>query len=521
MPKLHHTGTGSSTGAGAGPSAPAGQVLARALSDLQAGRSAAAQTACEELLAREPGNPDALHLLGWLALQTGQRQRAVELIGRAAELRPENAGFFADLAVAQAGLGRDTEAIGSYRRVLMLQPEHALALGGLGSLYRKRGQLDDALDCFQRAVAVEPEVVTLHRNLGGLLRELSRTDEAAACLRRALEIEPEDPDLLKDLGRLEADLGRWSEALVCYRRVIDANPDDAEALNRIGGVHRSMGDIAAAVEAYERATEAHPDFAKAWSNLARMRLTAGQAQAALEAAETAVRLDPGGSCSALADQAAALHELGRSLEAQALLAYDRLVYVGRLEPPPGYRDLAAFNAELARAVRDHATLVYEPSTKTTRGGWQTGELFDGTEPFKSLELLVRGAIQTYMAGLPHDPQHPFLAQKLRQFRLTAWGVVLGSQGHQESHTHPSGWVSGVYYVSLPGGIGRDSADRSGWLEFGRCDRRFKLQRPPQTRAFRPEEGLVVLFPSFFWHRTIPFESDGRRISIAFDAFGQS
>ncbi len=35
-------------------------------------------------------------------------------------------------------------------------------------------------------------------------------------------------------------------------------------------------------------------------------------------------------------------------------------------------------------------------------------------------------------------------------------------------------------------------------------------------VIRPETGLLVLFPSFFWHRTIPFQGGGKRISIAFD-----
>jgi hypothetical protein len=32
----------------------------------------------------------------------------------------------------------------------------------------------------------------------------------------------------------------------------------------------------------------------------------------------------------------------------------------------------------------------------------------------------------------------------------------------------------------------------------------------------PYEGLMVLFPSYFYHRTIPFEGDSARISLAFD-----
>jgi hypothetical protein len=39
---------------------------------------------------------------------------------------------------------------------------------------------------------------------------------------------------------------------------------------------------------------------------------------------------------------------------------------------------------------------------------------------------------------------------------------------------------------------------------------------PEVRFYRPEEGLMFLFPSYFYHRTVPFESGRPRVSIAFD-----
>ena len=36
------------------------------------------------------------------------------------------------------------------------------------------------------------------------------------------------------------------------------------------------------------------------------------------------------------------------------------------------------------------------------------------------------------------------------------------------------------------------------------------------KAVRPEEGLLLLFPSYFYHGTVPFEAAEPRISIAFD-----
>ena len=40
----------------------------------------------------------------------------------------------------------------------------------------------------------------------------------------------------------------------------------------------------------------------------------------------------------------------------------------------------------------------------------------------------------------------------------------------------------------------------------------------QTRhTVRPQPGMLVLFPSYFWHGTVPFKSDQPRLTVAFDA----
>jgi hypothetical protein len=39
-----------------------------------------------------------------------------------------------------------------------------------------------------------------------------------------------------------------------------------------------------------------------------------------------------------------------------------------------------------------------------------------------------------------------------------------------------------------------------------------LTRPPPVWTIQPREGLLVLFPSYVFHRTIPFTGDRQRIS---------
>ena len=68
---------------------------------------------------------------------------------------------------------------------------------------------------------------------------------------------------------------------------------------------------------------------------------------------------------------------------------------------------------------------------------------------------------------------------------------------------------------------RTEAAEAGWIEFGRPPSSFNCTIEPEVKTHRPEEGLMLLFPSYMYHRTIPFETEEERISIAFDVLPQN
>jgi uncharacterized protein (TIGR02466 family) len=99
--------------------------------------------------------------------------------------------------------------------------------------------------------------------------------------------------------------------------------------------------------------------------------------------------------------------------------------------------------------------------------------------------------------------------------LRIWGTLLESGGFQLPHSHPLGWISGVYYAQVPEGMRIDNPE-AGVLEFGMPPEHFHYASHPELRRIEPAEGRLVLFPSYYFHRTLPFTADGKRISVAFD-----
>lgn len=121
-----------------------------------------------------------------------------------------------------------------------------------------------------------------------------------------------------------------------------------------------------------------------------------------------------------------------------------------------------------------------------------------------------GAIRKYKARLKKALDSP------ANWKYDVWATILGTQGHQSPHIHRSDWLSGCYYDKIPKVMESRASGEDGWIEFGRPQDYPHRKADPIVRTYKPYEGMVVLFPSYFYHCTIPFSAEEERISIAFD-----
>jgi len=163
----------------------------------RAGRLAEADAAYRGLLARDPGNVDALHFAGVVAYQRGRLEEAADLIAQALARNPSNAPAHNNLGNVLAAQGRLAAAIASYRSALALDPRYADArvnlagkLSNLGGSLNDRGKPLEAAACCEEALALQPDLTEAHNNLGLALQALGRLSEGEQSFRRALELNP-------------------------------------------------------------------------------------------------------------------------------------------------------------------------------------------------------------------------------------------------------------------------------------------------------------------------------------------
>src|SRR4051812_33784723 len=101
------------------------QLLQHAVDHHRNGRLADAETLYRQALESDPGNPDALHLLGVLCTQRGDPAAGLDLIRRAISYRPKAAIFHNNLGKALAEAGDWAESIAAHQQALALDPRYA------------------------------------------------------------------------------------------------------------------------------------------------------------------------------------------------------------------------------------------------------------------------------------------------------------------------------------------------------------------------------------------------------------
>ena len=139
---------------GAPPRAPSG--LAAGVHCHKAGDLAGAERHYRSVLSQDPGNGEALNLLGVVAMQSGRPADAIGLVARAVQTDSRRPDFHYNLGMAHIGLRSRDEAINCFRKATALRPDYADALLNLGNLLFSSGELDEAEACYRKVAKVAP-----------------------------------------------------------------------------------------------------------------------------------------------------------------------------------------------------------------------------------------------------------------------------------------------------------------------------------------------------------------------------
>jgi tetratricopeptide (TPR) repeat protein len=207
--------------------------LSEAIEEHRRGNLEWAAAAYESILVADPGQPDALYLLGVVSLQKGDPGRAAILIGRAAALRPDDSVIHANLAEANRALGDNEGAIVAYQTAVRLDPNHPDIHNNLALALANRGDLEAAATHYRAAIQLQPNFATAHHGLGKVLQTLGRLDLARDCFVEAVRFMPDHPTCHVSLAHLCEQLGELDQAMAAFREALRCDPHHPGALARM------------------------------------------------------------------------------------------------------------------------------------------------------------------------------------------------------------------------------------------------------------------------------------------------
>ncbi len=512
-------------------------LLQAAVAHHGAGRAAQAEALYRQVLAARPNHPDALHLLGVLAIQVGNPAVAAELIRQAICFDAGNPAFFSNLAITLRRLDRLDDAMAACRRALALAPDFADALNNLANILSDRGehgreaaalrrlsflkplltdqrlqlgrallldgQAQEAVEVFMTQLGITPASVPAYTNLGVALRRLGRTDEAVAAYRSALAFSPGEPGTLNNLGIALQDLDAYGEAVACFRHAAVGRPETASTYLNMSLAARDEMQVDVSIALARRAVQLDPMLAEGHTALGFGLLLRGRLEEGFAEYEWRSRMadfpSPQRSFASPAWD-------GSDWKGRTLLIHDEqgvgdTIMLARYAPllqSRGVRVYLECNTQLVRLLSSM------PGIDGVISRFQPPPPHDAHVALASVPHRLGTTLYTIPAGTPYLDAEPALvsawSERLPQRgRLRVGLVWAGNPEFKGDRLRSPGLaafrplldVAGIDFYGLQKGAGRRDLERCGPLPANFTDLGESIQDFADTAAIMEHLDLVV------------------------------
>lgn len=217
-----------------------------------------AQRHFQVVLEKKPDYPEALVALATTYAQSGDNDKAFQLINRALRINK------------------------NYRDAYVLK----------GSIYLKAGNTRLAKSSYQTAIDQDPKFYEAYLALGDLYMA-DHDPLAVQYYQSAVDLRPTSMDAMYALAYCYQQLGKSEEALAEYRAMIRREPSFAMSYFQQGWIKQfQQNEIDSAQLFYETALQKEPRFVEAWHNLGMIYEKKNETSLALQAYGKALKYDP-------------------------------------------------------------------------------------------------------------------------------------------------------------------------------------------------------------------------------------
>jgi Flp pilus assembly protein TadD len=202
----------------------------------------------ESAIASDPLYVEPYMNIARLFMEINAFTKAEPYIRKILDIEPGNADALNLLGIITNVTRRSEEAVGHFQEALRCNANQSMFFSNLGAALRNIGDLKRAIIAFEKAAELSPNNLSTMNNLGVLYLDTGALDRAEYFLRRAAEFYPENPFPFFNLAELSIRKADYSTALDHLKRYISLVPLDLDTLFKTCGIARMADRLKDAVE---------------------------------------------------------------------------------------------------------------------------------------------------------------------------------------------------------------------------------------------------------------------------------
>lgn len=156
-------------------------------------------------------------------------------------------------------------------RVLDYDKDDLEALNLLSTITLQLMEYETAEATIKRAIALRPGSATSHSNLGFCCQRQYKFEDAVKCLNKAILLDPQNTDWHYTLGNIYLEWGKDEDAKAAYEKALQIAPGNANALLAYGLVLQDLGEEEATIEAFRNGISRYPNMGEFYFSLANLK----------------------------------------------------------------------------------------------------------------------------------------------------------------------------------------------------------------------------------------------------------
>ena len=369
---------------------------------------------------------------------------------------------------------------------------------------QQQNDYESAATNYEKILKIEPNHFGTNFSFGSLLIEAKKFEKAKKLLENSIRINPNFAKAQHNLGLIFYHLEKFKNAIKCYEKAIKIEPGYNNAHQALGAILKKQKDYKNAIDHFKKVNSKNSR-----SQILECLYLSNDFNAYKKMLEELTEHDPLNIRVATFSTYVSAKKKIKNIYP---FCKNPLKFFFNTNLINEIHDSNIFLDRILKSLEKKKS-VWEPFSKTTvKGSHTSNNIFNTEDPniFK-LKKLIEQKINFFQKNYKFSDDY-FIKKWPLKTSLHAWHVKLVNQGHQKSHIHDSGWLSGVFYLKLPKVLSKDEGSIKLMLygyDFPEDDNLPYLMYSP--KAFD-----LILFPSSLFHKTIPFNSEDERHSIAFD-----